>query len=149
MQTFSDNEIEFIEADKKEAPKYKEKPERKDQFELDIIKFHISNQSYSKFLNKNITNIQEACTHAVYSARQWEKEDKAELRKAQNQRYQQKKKETFVETNPVLIKAKMDWQEAIAKRKAAMEEWNLYVSRLQHEYLRIKLGVKNDKHIKA
>lgn len=143
MYAFPDNVIEFIETYKKDSPKYKEKPERKDQFELDVISLNLANQTFSTFLNTNITNIQEACAHASYSARQWSKEDKAELRRAQNQRYQQKKKSATIETDPALIKAKMDWQEAIAKRKAAMEEWDLYVSRLQHEYLRIKLGVKN------
>ncbi len=136
---FSDEEVTYIQQDEQECKAYKQKENRINPFDLNVVWFNITNRIYSKFLQKEIESVSEACEHAKYQIRSWLKEDKSELRKAQNQRYQNKKKQMLVETNPELIVVKNNWRTAIAQRKAAIEQWDSYVDSLQQEYLRAKL----------
>ena len=92
--------------------------------------------------------MQLAIEHALYQVRFYLNEDKAQIRKAQNRRYNDKKKQQFIETNSDLIAAKNKWKKAIADRKAAMDQWDAYVEVLRLQYLQAKLksntGDQND-----
>lgn len=137
--SFTQDELSYIAVDKLSCKKYKESPDRKDPFNLDLLLYSIQNRVYSKFLRTEINSLHDACEHAKHQIRAWCKEDKAELRKEQNKRYQERKKQLLVETNPELISAKNKWQEAIAQRKSALAQWDEYVLNCQQAYLALKL----------
>lgn len=140
MQTnFTQVDLSFIASNKLSCKKYKESPNRNDPFNLDTLLNLIQNKVYSKFLRSEINSLYDACEHAKYQIRAWCKEDKAELRKEQNKRYQERKKQLLLETNPELISAKNKWQEAIAQRKSALAQWDEYVLNCQQAYLALKL----------
>lgn len=138
MHNFTEQEVAFITATESECKQYKPNPERINPFNLTVMWSNIQNKTYSKFLRTEISSLALAIDHALYQIRAYLKEDKAQIRKAQNQRYNDKKKQKFVETNPELIAAKNKWQKAMADRKAAFDQWNSYVDQLHEEYLHLK-----------
>ena len=138
MHNFTEQEVAFIIATESECKAYKPSQERINPFDLVVMWSNIQNKTYSKFLRTEIDSVQTACSHALYQIRAYLKEDKAQIRKAQNQRYNDKKKQQFMETNPKLIAAKNKWQKAMTDRKAAFDQWNSYVDQLHEEYLHLK-----------
>lgn len=138
MHNFTEQEVAFINATESECKQYKSNPDRINPFDLLVMWSNIQNHTYSKFLRTEISSLALAIDHALYQIRAYLKEDKAQIRKAQNQRYNDKKKQKFVETNPELIAAKNKWQKAMADRKAAFDQWNSYVDQLHEEYLHLK-----------
>lgn len=141
---FTEEELDFINADKDERPKYKEKYERNDPFELNTIRFNMTHRMYSKFLNREIITLNDACEHANYQLRAWAKEDKAELRRAQNQRYHQKRKSNSIDFHPEVIAARNQLENYIKQRKDAIEQWDLFIRNQKHIFneLRINLQMK-------
>lgn len=138
MHNFTEQEVAFITATESECKQYKPNPERINPFDLSVMWSNIQNHAYSKFLRTEINSLALAIDHALYQIRSYLKEDKAQIRKAQNQRYNNKKKQQFIETNPELIAAKNKWQKAMTDRKAAFDQWNSYVDQLHEEYLHLK-----------
>lgn len=138
MHNFTEQEVAFITATESECKQYKPNPERINPFDLSVMWSNIQNHTYSKFLRTEINSLALAIDHALYQIRSYLKEDKAQIRKAQNQRYNNKKKQQFIETNPELIAAKNKWQKAMTDRKAAFDQWNSYVDQLHEEYLHLK-----------
>ena len=138
MHNFTEQEVAFIRATEAECKSYKSHPDRINPFDLTVMWSNIQNHIYSKFLRTEINSLALAIDHALYQIRSYLKEDKAQIRKAQNQRYNNKKKQQFIETNPELIAAKNKWQKAMTDRKAAFDQWNSYVDQLHEEYLHLK-----------
>ena len=99
---------------------------------------------YSKFLNKEIENIHDACAHATYTARQWRKEDginSVKRRKEKNKLYQKNFKQKQIENNPQVEIARQEWKQAVAQRNALMQQWDEYVSQLREHYNDLKLAI--------
>lgn len=142
-QSFTAEELASIKFDKNECPKCKPKEGRTDPFDLNYLQFVITNKIYSKHLNRNIENLQDACWHGQYTIRSWAAEDKKELRREQNKRYHNKRKQQFVESNPDILAAKNKWQEAIQSKRSIIAQWDEYIEYLQTEYLNIKISKRS------
>ena len=146
MNNFSTQEIDFINLDKLDAPKYKQSTERLDPFDLDVLAFKITNQVYSKHLQSNILNLQQACQDALYTCQEWFNQDrqqaiqnKKEKNRLRQQRFQEKKRNSNLE----LLSAKNNLQKAISNKKAAIEQWDNYISQLRQIYNELKLKAEN------
>jgi hypothetical protein len=137
MFDFTPEQIDFINADRAEAPVYKEAEGRYDPFDLAIMRFHITNKIYSPFISRYILTVHDACEHAKCQVVAFIKEDKAAIRRAQNKRYRQNKKNKL-EVNSALLAAKENWQNAIRQRKAAIDGWDKFVAGMHSEYLKVK-----------
>lgn len=144
MHNFTEQEVAFIIATESECKSYRPHPDRINPFDLSVMWSNIQNHTYSKFLRTEINSLSIATEHALYQIRAYLKEDKAQIRKAQNKRYNEKKKQQIEESNPELIDAKNKWQKAMTDRKVAFDQWNSYVDQCREEYLRIKrIGAQN------
>lgn len=150
---FTEDEIDFISAVKAEQPKYKFKPEREDPYSLNVLRSNMDQQIYSDLIFRNMVTLNDACEHASIQVHNWAKEDKAELRRLQNQRYQLKKKQNSIDSHPDIIAAKIDLETKIQQRKEAIEQWDLFILNAKHKFneLRIQLrmqlkseGAQND-----
>lgn len=145
MFDFTPEQIELINAYKAEAPIYKEGEGRYDPFDLAILRFHITNKIYSPFISCYILTVSDACEHAKCQILQFIKEDKAAIRRAQNKRYRNNKKNKIQVENSALLVAKENWQNAIRQRREAIEQWNKFVAGMHSEYLKLKsIKVENN-----
>ncbi len=142
FNSFTEDELAFINSDKTDRPKYKERFDRLNPFDLNSLRFTMVNRIYSKFLDRHIITLHDACAHANCQIQEWAKEDKSELRRAQNKRYHDKKKEA-VEFDPDVLAAKQKWQKAILDKKNAITQWDEYIEVLLTEYLNTKLAKRS------
>ena len=146
MYQFSEQEIEFINLDKLDAPKYKQAKERLDPFNPDILAFKITNQIYSNHLQLNILNLQQACQDALYTCQEWFLQDRHEAlknKKEKNRLRQQKFQEKRRNKNIELLSAKNNLQKALNDKKAIIEQWDNYISQLRQIYNELKLKAEN------
>lgn len=135
-------DIDTVKAYKEESPKFKTKEGRFDPFNHDNILHLAYSKSYSKYLKKLITNVEEACWHAKYMTEEWaqqDEEEQIEKRKQQNIRAQKAFRERQRQANPEAEAARNAWKHAVAQRKEVIAQWDVYVSNLHREFLRVKV----------
>lgn len=158
MSLFFQNTIELsaedrihIRASFEESTKYKSLDSRYNPFLDEYIISTIQNNIYSPFLKKNIDNAEEAAWHAKYLTEHWAKEDEAE--KLERRRLQNiKKQRTFrlnkkQEISPEVKEAHNQWKAAIAQRKEALAQWDIYVTKIHQHYLSLKIATTSEPNV--
>jgi len=135
MSIFFPNSIELsladrmhIHASSEESSKYKPSQSRYNPFLDEHIIQTIQNNIYSPFLNKNISNAEEAAWHAKYLTESWAKEDEAE--KLERRRLQNIEKQRTFRLNKK--------QEISPEVKEAQEKWKAAI--VQRNYLSLKIA---------